>query len=97
MSSCCVPKDPLYENLDKEDEDDVKRKISVKDAWKTMKLVMPFFWPAGETGLKIRLIVAVCLIVLNKLILLGVPTMVARVVQVFCYCYFAIAILLFLS
>ena len=41
--------------------------------WATMRRVAPYLWPEGETGIKVRVVVALGFLVLAKLIAVGTP------------------------
>jgi ATP-binding cassette subfamily B protein len=42
-------------------------------SWKTLRRFLPYLWPAGEAGLKIRIIIALLLVLAGKGIILVMP------------------------
>jgi len=43
------------------------------DGWRTVRRVVPYLWPEGETGVKVRVILAVAMLVLAKLVAVTTP------------------------
>lgn len=41
--------------------------------WDTIRRVAPYMWPPGETGIKVRVVVAMALLLISKLIAVGTP------------------------
>lgn len=41
--------------------------------WTTIRRVTPYLWPPGETGIKVRVVVALALLLVSKLIAVGTP------------------------
>ena len=58
-----------------------KPPLKVTDVFRVLRMITPFFWPAGETALKVRMAASLMLIVLSKLINLGVPFVMAYIIN----------------
>jgi len=41
--------------------------------WQTIRRVAPYLWPPGETGIKVRVVVALAMLLLAKVIAVGTP------------------------
>ena len=41
--------------------------------WETMKGLLPYLWPAGRNDLKMRVVIALALLVLSKIITVWAP------------------------
>jgi len=41
--------------------------------WQTISRVAPYLWPRGETGIKLRVIIALAMLLISKLIAVGTP------------------------
>lgn len=41
--------------------------------WRTVRRVMPYLWPEGETGVKVRVVLAVSMLILAKLVAVTTP------------------------
>jgi ATP-binding cassette, subfamily B, heavy metal transporter len=63
------------------DSDNAKKPSTMKLGWRTMKLIAPYYWPAGETELKFRVVLTLAIIVIGKVINLFVPQMYQGVVD----------------
>lgn len=78
---CC--RGQAYQAL-AEEEGETKT-LSVKDFLRVYKSLLPFFWPPsdlpGSTGLKVRLVVSLSLVLVSKLVNLAVPITMARAVD----------------
>jgi len=43
------------------------------DGWRTIRRVVPYLWPEGETGVKVRVVLAVAMLVIAKLVAVTTP------------------------
>ncbi len=79
---CCTKSE--YDLLEEEENrkaDAEQKPKKLADVVRTLKMVLPFFWPRNETALKVRMVVSLVLIVLSKLFNLGVPFVMAMIVN----------------
>jgi ATP-binding cassette subfamily B protein len=52
-----------------------------RDDWWTLKTLLPYLWPAGETALRVRVALALSLLVAAKLANVGVPLLLKQAVD----------------
>ena len=50
--------------------------------WTTIKTLLPYLWPAGETGLRVRVVVAMALLVAAKATNVSVPIFYKQAVDI---------------
>ncbi len=43
------------------------------NGWSTMRRVAPYLWPKGQTGVKVRVVLALIMLFVAKLIAVGTP------------------------
>ncbi len=44
-----------------------------KDEWNTLKTLLPYLWPKGEVGLRVRVVIAMILLIAAKATNVSVP------------------------
>ncbi len=79
---CCTKSE--YDELEEEEsrkEAEEKKPMKLGDVTRTMKMIVPFFWPKNETALKLRMVVSLLLIFVSKLINLGVPYVMGVILE----------------
>jgi ABC-type transport system involved in Fe-S cluster assembly fused permease/ATPase subunit len=52
-----------------------------RSAWRTVVDLLPYLWPKGETGVRVRVVLATCCLVLAKIATVYVPLVYSRAVD----------------
>eukprot|EP01100_Stratorugosa_tubuloviscum_P007629 TRINITY_DN3151_c0_g4_i1.p1 TRINITY_DN3151_c0_g4~~TRINITY_DN3151_c0_g4_i1.p1 ORF type:complete len:671 (-),score=295.64 TRINITY_DN3151_c0_g4_i1:57-2024(-) len=60
---------------------EVKKKLSLESASKTIKLLLPFFWPKNQLTLKIRVVISLFLMIAAKVVGLFIPQLYGKAVD----------------
>jgi hypothetical protein len=69
------------EEVKLDESKDEKAPLKPSDVFRVLRMITPFFWPRGEVALKIRMVASLLLILLSKLINLGIPFVMAIVIN----------------